>query len=210
MKGIDIASYQHNVNFQKVKNSGIEIVYIKATEGITYINPLITLQYGGAKAAGLKIGFYHYLRANNPISEAKHFLSVIEGISSDCKYAIDVEETLGQTITQISSNVRLFANYLILKGKEVCIYTGDYFYSNSLDNTVKKIPLWVAHYGVSKPDAINYIGFQYSDSGNVDGINGLVDLDKFSSDIFITSKIVSVNSSESVNLVIKTFQHATT
>jgi len=36
--------------------------------------------------------------------------------------------------------------------------------------------LWVAHYGVSKPDAVNYIGFQYSDSGSVNGINGTVDL----------------------------------
>lgn len=67
MKGIDIASYQQNVDFQKVKNSGIEIVYIKATEGITYTNPLLELQYSGAMAAGLKIGFYHYLRANDPI-----------------------------------------------------------------------------------------------------------------------------------------------
>ncbi len=36
MKGIDISSYQQNVDFQKVKNSGIDIVYIKATEGINY------------------------------------------------------------------------------------------------------------------------------------------------------------------------------
>lgn len=187
MKGIDIDSYQQNIDFGKVKDSGIEIVYIKATEGITYNNPLLESQYIGARSVGLKIGFFHYLRTNNPILEAKHFLSIIAGLSADCKCVIDIEEATGKTITQISSNVRLFANYLISNGKEVCIYTTDDFYSNNLDNSVKNIPLWVAHYGVVKPDAINCIGFQYSRSGRVDGINGIVDLDEFKSSIIINS-----------------------
>ena len=74
MKSIDIASYQQNVDFVKVKNSGIEIVYIKAMEGITYNNPLLEPQYRGAIAVGLKIGFYHYLRAiyGYKLLEEKH------------------------------------------------------------------------------------------------------------------------------------------
>lgn len=203
MKGIDISSYQKNVDFVKVKNSSIEIVYIKATEGITYTNPLLESQYAGAKAAELKIGFYHFLRSNDPILEAKHFLNVIEGLLSDCRHAIDVEVILGQTVTKISSNVRLFANYLISNNKEVCIYTGDYFYANNLNNSVKDIPLWVAHYGVAKPDAANYIGFQYSSSGVVNGINGTVDLNEFSSGIFISSI-----SPVTVSSVVKAFQYA--
>jgi len=205
VKGIDISSYQQTIDLKKVKNSGIQIVYIKATEGIIYKNPLLKSQYTRAMLAGLKIGFYHYLRANDPMLEAKYFLSVIAGLSADCKYVIDVEETLGQNIAKISSNVRLFADYLISNNKEVCIYTADYFYSNNLNNTIKDIPLWVAHYGVTKPNVINYIGFQYSDSGRVDGINGLVDLDEFISDIFIDSiPPVPVP----VNIVVKAFQHA--
>ncbi|WP_298843695.1 GH25 family lysozyme [uncultured Clostridium sp.] len=203
MKGIDISNYQQGVDFKKVKNSGIEIVYIKATEGISYQNPLLQSQYSGAKAVGLKVGFYHFLRANDPILEAKHFLNVINGLSSDCKYAIDVEVALGQTVTKISSNVRLFVNYLISNNKEVCIYTGDYFYANNLNNSVKNIPLWVAHYGVAKPDAVNYIGFQYSSTGIVNGINGPVDLNEFSSGVFLSSI-----SPVPVSAVIKAFQHA--
>lgn len=205
MRGIDIASYQLNVDFNKVKNSGIEIVYIKATEGVTYVNPLLKSQYSGAMAVGLKVGFYHYLKGNAPILEAKHFLSVIDGMSAQCKYAIDVEELLGQTITKISSNVRLFADHLISLGKQVCVYTGDNFYKVNLDSSVKNIPLWVAHYGVAKPDETNYVGFQYSSTGKVDGISGFVDLDEFSTAIFIsTSPPVNVV----VNIVVKNFQHA--
>ena len=209
MKGIDISSYQCNIDFNKVKNSGIEVAYIKATEGVTYTSTLMKSQYSGAKAAGIKIGFYHYLRANNPILEAKHFLGAVERLSSDCKYVIDVEELLGQTITKISSNVKLFTDYLLLNGKQVCIYTGDDFYINSLNSSIKNIPLWVAHYGVLKSIAKKYIGFQYSNSGRVDGINGLVDLNEFTLDIFINLVVVPVKASDIVNLVVKAFQHAT-
>ena len=207
MKGIDISSYQQNVDFVNVKNSGVEIVFINATEGITYTNPLLVSQYNGAIAAGLKVGFYHFLRTNDPVLEAKYFLNSLKGLSANCKYAIDVEDTFGQTVTKISSNVRLFANYIIANNKEVCIYTGDYFYANNLNSSVKDLPLWVAHYGVSKPDATNYIGFQYSGSGSVNGVNGFVDLDEFSSGIFISS-ISPVKPVIVINTIVKTFQHA--
>ena len=68
---------------------------------------------------------------------------------------------------------------------------------------MKNIPLWVAHYGVLKPDAAQYIGFQYSDSGSVPGIAGPVDLNDFNSGIFL-----STTSPLPVNSVVKEFQHA--
>lgn len=186
MKGIDISSFQrNNIDFKKVKASGIEIVYIKATEGITFDSPGFRLQYAQAKLEGLKIGFYHYLRANDPVAEAKHFLKSTNGLQVDCKYAIDVEVTLGQNKAKISDNVRKFANYMISQGKEVCIYTGDYFYANSLNSTVKDLSLWVAHYGVIKPNVSTYAGFQYSQTGKVDGISGNVDLNVFNEGIFL-------------------------
>ena len=208
MKGIDISSYQQNVDFKKIKNSGIEIVYIKVTEGLTYSNPLLKSQYAGAKAAGLKIGFYHFLKTNDPILEAKHFIKIIDVLSPDCKYVIDVELTFGNSVTDISSKVRQFANYLLSIGKEVCLYTGDNFYATHLDNSVKNLPLWIAHYGVTKPDVIKYIGFQYSSTGIVNGVTGFVDLDEFSSGIFL-GPIPPVPPIVVINTVVQSFQHAT-
>jgi GH25 family lysozyme M1 (1,4-beta-N-acetylmuramidase) len=62
MKGIDISAYQPNVDFEKVKAAGIEVVYIKATEGTSYINPYLKKHAAAAKAAGLKVGFYHFFK----------------------------------------------------------------------------------------------------------------------------------------------------
>jgi lysozyme len=192
MKGIDISSYQgNNIDFKKVKESGIEIVYIKATEGITFNSPGFKLQYEQAKSAGLKIGFYHYMRANDAASEAKHFIKATEGFKVDCKYVIDIEEMEGRTVSKISSNVRAFADYMISQGKEVCIYTSDSFYANNLNSTVKDIPIWIAHYGVVKPNITGYAGFQYTSKGNVYGVLGNVDMNEFNEGIFLEINVVA-------------------
>jgi len=193
MKGIDIASMQGVVDFAKVKATGIEIVYIKATEGLTYNSPTMLTQYNGARAAGLKIGFYHYLRANNAVAEAKHFLSVINGLHVDCLYGIDAEqqsETVG-----ISARCRAFADYLISQGKQPCLYTGLSFYNTEILPICKDIPLWVANYCSNRP-SVNSIGWQYSGDP--------LDLDIFDDGILLNKSITINNIIGSVeNMSIK-------
>lgn len=60
MQGIDISDNNGNIDFAKVKVSGIECVYIKATEGTTYQNQYLDEYYKKAIDQGLKIGFYHF------------------------------------------------------------------------------------------------------------------------------------------------------
>ncbi len=64
IKGIDISNWQGNVDFNKVKNAGYEIVYIKATEGQHTLDKNFNTNYANAKASGINIGFYHFLHGN--------------------------------------------------------------------------------------------------------------------------------------------------
>lgn len=188
MKGIDIYSGQGNVDFTAVKTAGVEVVYIKATEGVTYTDPTYRDFYNKAKAAGLKVGFYHFLRANNPVDEAKHFLDTIAGLVVDCKYAIDIEVPLGQTAQQIINNVNQFAAHLKANGKEVVAYTYTSFLKEYLQGL--NLPLWIAEYGVSKPNiSVPYVGFQYSEAGLVSGISGKIDLNEFSESMLLGSTV---------------------
>lgn len=208
LPGIDVSNWQGDIDFSSVKNTGVQIVYIKSTEGVTYTDPFLQANYQGAKDNGLDVGFYHYLRNNDPIEEAKHFLSQVDGLTVDCKYIIDVEETFGQTPEQISASVRQFADYLISQGKDVGIYTYLNFYKNNLNDSVKDLPVWLAQYDVSRP-AIPCVGWQNSSKGSISGINGNVDTNYFGDGIFsgksgnlvdlttipeIGTKIVNVNS----------------
>ena len=130
MKGIDISNYQTNINFATMKANGVEIVYIKATEGLSWNNPQLLTQYNKARNAGLKIGFYHFIRMNDPVAEAKHFLSKVNGLHVDCKYAIDAENR--DEAAGLSSRIRKFADYLISQNKEVCLYTYLNFYQTEI------------------------------------------------------------------------------
>ena len=64
-EGIDISSWQKDIDFEKIKEQGIEIVYIKASEGRSLADPYLKINYENAKRSGLKVGFYHFVRATN-------------------------------------------------------------------------------------------------------------------------------------------------
>ncbi|WP_431732283.1 GH25 family lysozyme [Clostridium botulinum] len=67
LKGIDISMHNGSINFGAVKSSGCNIVIIKATEGVQYVDPYLNQHYNGAKAAGLNIGFLSlHVRKNKP------------------------------------------------------------------------------------------------------------------------------------------------
>jgi len=195
MNFIDVSNFQGVIDYNKLKTvvPKIDGILIQATQGLTLNNGYLMQQYNGANAAGLKIGVYHFLRANNAIAEAEHFVSAIKGLKLDCLCFIDVEIPLGQSSAQICSNVLQFSNHLTSNGYKVGIYSSDAFYSAYLTNaTVRKLPLWVAHYGVSAPDANPHIGFQYSESGRVNGIVGDVDLSTFSDGVLLNNITGSV------------------
>ena len=78
-QGIDVSSWQRTINFSNVKNSGINVVYIKSSEGKSYIDPYFETNYRNAKANGLKIGFYHYVtaRSTSQAQEQANFFSKV-------------------------------------------------------------------------------------------------------------------------------------
>ena len=60
-KGIDVSHWLGNIDYKSVLESGVDIVYIKASEGKSYIDPMLHTNYINAKSQGLLIGFYHFL-----------------------------------------------------------------------------------------------------------------------------------------------------
>lgn len=195
LKGIDVSHYQGNIDFGKVKADGIDIVYIKATEGITKVDQKVQQNYIDAKAAGLKIGFYHFFRGNTEEKakqEAQFFTNIIKYSQHDCKCMLDIETTQKLDKDTLSKLAKVFIEEVKrLTGEDAVIYTYASFAENNLTDVLAEYPLWVAHYGVNNPGDNpiwdSWIGFQYTSSGAVNGITGNVDMDEFTTDIFIGS-----------------------
>ena len=129
-QGIDVSSWQGNINFAQVKNAGIDIVYIKSSEGVSYIDPYFERNYQNAKANGLKVGFYHYVTART-VEEARNqanfFAKVISGKEPDCKLAMDFESFGNLSVNQINEISKVFLETLQnATNKEVLIYSKSY------------------------------------------------------------------------------------
>ena len=198
-EGIDVSRWQGSINFEEVANDEIDIVYIKATQGTTYVSPTFESQYTNAKNNGLKIGFYHYVTARTveeARNEAQFFASKISGKQIDCKLAMDFEEFGNLSQEEINAIGLAFMKRLEeLTNKPTVIYSNTYAARTIWNGEIIKYPLWVAEYGVSKPRDNgkwnSYVGWQYTNMGNIKGINGNVDRDKFTKDIFINGNTAS-------------------
>lgn len=194
-RGIDISNWQGSITFSEVKNSGIQIVYIKATEGNYYTDPYLQEFYDGARENGLLVGFYHFFNPSIPVLEqAQYFADAISGLSSECRLVLDLEEASGYGSSELSSiAVEFLKEVEKSTGLGVAIYTYASFANNNITTGfgLENYPLWIAEYGSSEPEinsiwGSSYAGWQYSDSGNISGINTNVDMDLFNDGILLS------------------------
>lgn len=191
--GIDVSEYQGSINFNQVRNDGIEVVIIKASQGNDIIDPYFEEHAAAAAQAGMKIGYYHYLTAVNEteaIQQADFFWSLIQNHQQDCYPVMDFESFGSLTHTQINAIAIAFMTRLEeLSGLTPILYSDAYNVDTLWDDTLSRYPLWIADYSVSLPESTGnwstWSGFQYSDKGRVSGIEGAVDLDYFQESILI-------------------------
>ena len=199
-EGIDVSEWQGRINFEEVKEAGIDIVYIRASEGTDYIDPYFRENYESAKANGLKTGFYHYLTARTveeAREEAEFFVGNIKGTQPECKLAMDFESFGDLSVKQINEISKAFLERVQdLSGKECVIYSDAYNAREVFDEELaEKYAIWVADYFVEEPANngkwSSWVGFQFTDRGRINGIDGNVDRDKFTNGILLndTSKI---------------------
>ena len=193
--GIDVSSWQRNIDFSAVRNAGIEIVYMKSSEGSSYIDPYFETNYRNAKANGLKVGFYHYVTARTTEqarAQATFFAKVISGKEPDCRLAMDFENFGNLSTTQVNEISRIFLETLeSLTNKEVLIYSNAYSARTIFSSSLTNYPLWVANYGVSEPGDngkwSTWVGWQYTDTGRISGISGYVDRDYFTDGVLLST-----------------------
>ena len=206
-EGIDVSGWQGNIDFTQVKNSGIEIVYMKSSEGSNFVDPYFNQNYTNAKANGLKVGFYHYLTARSveeAVEEARFFVATISGKIPDCRLAMDFESFGNLSITEINQIGLAFVRTVeSLSRKEVVIYSNTNDATTIFEGELTNYPLWVAQYEVEEPTPNGkwdtWVGWQYTDLGEVVGINGYVDRDKFTEGIFLSNREEEIPLPENTN-----------
>jgi lysozyme len=191
--GIDVASHQGAVDWMAVKRDGARFGFTKATGGAWYTNPTLAANWAGMKAAGIKRGAYHYAFESSgqpfpgpgPEAEAEHFLNAVLplGLEPGDMVVLDIEEgngPLGEWVWRWCQRVEQWTGVVPL------VYTGSWFsVPHGLGDVpeLARYPLWLAAYTGEMPDPPapwQTVAFwQHSDSGQVAGVAGNVDMNLF-------------------------------
>ena len=185
MKGIDVSVHNGNIDWQKVKNAGIDFAILRAGYGrlASQKDERFEQNYSGAKAAGVPVGAYWYSYAMSEDEarlEADVFLSIIKGKQFEFPVYYDVEEkkqfALGKE--KVSAIMRAFLKKVENAGYFVGLYgSASSMTTHTADDIKSWYTIWLAHW----VDQTNYSGaygiWQHSEKGKVAGINGNVDLD---------------------------------
>lgn len=212
--GIDVSVYQGDMNFEQVKNSGIEVVYIRAGYGFSVTDPKFEENYTNATKAGLKCGAYYFVTARNTEQaylQATRFAELISGKTFAARPAMDFEEfgSLGKNGINLVG-LAFMQKLRELTGIVPILYTDAYNASETWDWNFAQFPLWVADYDAEEPYVTSniwqsYAGFQYSDRGEIPGIYGNVDLDRFTSSVFLNgaNEATPTKSPEPVRYTVK-------
>jgi lysozyme len=184
-RGIDVSYYQGTIDWARVRASGISFAFIRVSDG-GYVDPLFATNWAGARAAGVLRGAYQFFRAGqDPIRQADMVAQL--AIDPDLPPVVDVETTDGQTGERVVSALTTWINRTkALQKLSPLVYTGWGFWDD-LPASRLAIPhlagLWQAEWGVPCPRPASgwrdWVFWQTTEHGRVDGIPVEVDLDVF-------------------------------
>ena len=182
LQGVDLSAHNGKVDFGKIKEAGIDFVILKASEGSGFRDSLFEANYEAAAANGLYVGAYHFFRFDvDGLQQARNFLDATAGKHFDMPMAIDVEEHGNPYVFVKSKVVRQLQDMideLSANERRVMIYTNKGGYDKFIKENFDDYPLWICSFTLPE-DTMEWTIWQYSHWGDIDGVEGEVDLNIF-------------------------------
>lgn len=192
--GIDVSSFQGDIDWEKVAGAGIEFVFIRLggrgySEGAIYLDAKFQQNLEGAKAAGLPVGVYFYSQAITVEEAEEEALFVLESLGSwSLEYPVVYDWEIAPSSTARTASLDsvtltdcaiTFCETVARAGYTPMIYLGSRVAYTKVDlSRLTAYDVWYAQYA-STPSSMyyNYRIWQYTDSGTVPGIGTKVDMD---------------------------------
>ncbi len=182
--GLDVSHHQGDIAWSSVYGNGARFAYIKATESTTYTDPKFSQNYGGARAAGLARGAYHFALPDRSsgATQADYLLANGGGLAPDgmtLPPMLDIEyNPYGATCYGLSQNsmalwVRAFSDRIHARtNRYPTIYTTTNWWTTCAGNNASfgtTNPLFIARYssavGTLPAGWAAYTIWQYADAG---------------------------------------------
>ena len=146
--GIDVSKYQQNIDWKRVSDMEdggrkISFVFMKATEGISRIDPYLSKNWRQSRKHKIKRGVYHYFLATQDGKlQAKHFLKNTKFGIGDLRPVVDVEELYGVNYRLMQKRLNDWLETVENQtGQVPIIYTSAKFYQHFLSDKFYKYPI---------------------------------------------------------------------
>lgn len=191
--GIDVSKYNGNIDWNAVKNSGINYVIIRCgyrgyTTGSLIEDPKFTTNIKGAIAAGLKVGVYFVTQAideREAVEEASMVLSQIKNYKISYPVFLDVETSGGAGSgradsidkTTRTAVCKAFCQTIKNAGYNAGVYANKNWWETKINaSELSAYKIWLAQYASTPTYTGRYDLWQYRSTGRVSGISGDVDM----------------------------------
>lgn len=189
--GIDVSKWQKEIDWDKVKNEGVDFAIIRcgyrgSVTGSLVEDPYFEQNIKGARAAGIKVGVYFFTQAVNEVEaveEASMVISLVRDYELQYPVFIDTEGAGGNgradslNVEERTAVCEAFCTTVKNAGLEAGVYASRNWYNNKLTaSTLESYAIWLAEYRSVPLYQGYYQMWQYTSKGKINGINGNVDL----------------------------------
>eukprot|EP00828_Plagiopyla_frontata_P005121 TRINITY_DN11_c0_g1_i1.p1 TRINITY_DN11_c0_g1~~TRINITY_DN11_c0_g1_i1.p1 ORF type:complete len:716 (+),score=77.67 TRINITY_DN11_c0_g1_i1:203-2350(+) len=185
--GIDVSVWQGSIDWYAVGQSNLTFVIAQATNGLG-IDSTFSTNWNSIKSTNLKPGAYHTFQPGvDATKQAQLFCNTVGSYQqSYVPPIISLDANGGQSASTLQANVLTWLNYVQSNlGVTPMIYTSTNFANNYLNSQFSAYPLYLAWYSSTTPTiptawasaGKSWTYWQYSQTGNIQGITGDANLD---------------------------------
>lgn len=167
VKGTDVSAYQAS----DYQTTGFDFVFIKATEGTSYVNPRQAAQTARGRTAGLVVGFYHFLHPGNIEAQAKYFVAKAASVAGDILVCDWETSPGGGRPTSAEKDQFLRAVKTLRPDHKVLLYCNTDYWLHRDTSSYCADGLWIAdpnHTAGSPGIKASWLFHQYSEAGGLD------------------------------------------
>lgn len=189
--GIDVSKWNGEIDWDKVREAGVEFVIIRAgyrgsVTGSLVVDPYFEKNIQGASRAGLDTGVYFFTQAVNEIEAVEEASMVIELLKKyDVQYPVFIDtegaggngRADGLDVATRTAVCQAFCNTMESEGYRAGVYASRNWYYDQLNvDELQNFYIWLAEYRSEPLYQGRYHMWQYTSKGQVDGIEGNVDM----------------------------------
>lgn len=190
--GIDVSRWQGDIDWQKVKDSGVTFVMMRlgikdGVKGDYSVDRNFVQYFKDAQAAGLRVGVYIYTYATcmeDGVKDAMFVYNTLKenDFTPDLPIAFDWESfgsisTYMTSLNDLNDALQVFQGILEIAGYKTCLYNSKFYLASGIWENPDENNIWLAQYNTEVTYTGKYFMWQCSNTGSVPGIYGDVDID---------------------------------